>query len=197
MPSILSKGLAIAVLFAICTTTAATSGNKPPRFLTVPALGLRLPLERIQLEPFPEDLRARCGQLEDNAVHTARVWIVGRAKDAESTYYILTGYFKRRHPESDRRLYEYWDAGAVFTLKGSKCGGDDATETFRVRDPNADKTGNVPDHILRALAGDLVVRTIEAVGGPERLRAEIKNQRIDFDSLPQELRGAFAPYFDK
>lgn len=197
MPSIDIKRLATAVLFIICTTTAASSSDKPPRFLTVPVLGLRLPLDRINLESFPEDLRAICGQIEDNEVHTARVWVFGRAEDAASTYYVLTGYFKRRNPESGQRLYEFWDNGAVFTIKSGKCGGDDAAETFAVHDPNAGKNGNVPDPILRALAIDLAVRTVRAFGGPERLRAEIKSQRIEFNSLPLELQEAFAPYFGK
>ena len=197
MSFIVIKRLTTAALFAICTTTAASSGNKPPRFLTVPVLGLRLPLDRIDLEPFPEDLRAMCGQIDDNEVHTARVWIFGRAKDAASTYYVLTGYFKRRNPESDQRLYEFWDNGSVFTIRGGKCGGDDAAETFAIHDPNAGKDGNVPDPILRALARDLAARTVRAFGGPERLRAEIKRQRIDIKSLPRELQEAFAPYFDK
>jgi hypothetical protein len=195
MPSIDIKRLAAAVLFIICTTTAASSSDKPPRFLTVPVLGLRLPLDRVNVESFPEELRATCGQIEDNEVHTARVWVFGRAKDAASTYYVLAGYFKRRNPESDHRLYEFWDNGAVFTIKSGKCGGDDAAETFAVHDPNADKNGNVPDPVLRALASDLAVRTVRAVGGPERLRAEIKSQRIDFNSLPLELQETFAPYF--
>jgi hypothetical protein len=66
-----------------------------------------------------------------------------------------------------------------------------------VHDPNADNDGNVPDPILRELAHDLATRTVRAFGGPDQLRAEIKNQRIDFNSLPQELQEAFAPYFSK
>lgn len=197
MPSIVIKRLTTAALFAICTTTAASGSNKPPRFLTVPVLGLRLPVDRIDLEPFPEDLRAMCGQIEDNEVHTARVWVFGRAKDAASTYYVLTGYFKRHNPESDQRLYEFWDNGTVFTIQGEKCGGDDAAETFAMHDPNAVNDGNVPQAILQALASDLAARTVRAFGGAERLRAEIKSQRIDFNSLPQELQETFAPYFGK
>lgn len=195
MPCTVISRLVAATLFAISTTAAATGSDKPPRFLTVPVLGLRLPLERVSLEPFPEDLRATCSQLQDNEVHTARVWIFGKAKDAASTYYVLTGYFKRRNPESDQRLYEYWDNGAVFTVGGGKCGGDDAAETFEVHDPNAAIHDNVPDPILRELARDLATRTVRAFGGPDRLRTEIKNQRIDFDALPRELQDAFAPYF--
>jgi hypothetical protein len=38
-------------------------------------------------------------------------------------------------------------------------------------------------------------RTVKAFGGADRLRAEIKNQRIDFDRLSPELQEAFKPYF--
>ncbi|UGQ47310.1 hypothetical protein [Massilia endophytica] len=197
MRSIATSGLLFAALFAVGATAAATGSNSPPRFLTVPILGLRLPLDRINLEPFPEDLRAMCGQIEDNEVHTARVWVFGRAKDAASTYYVLSGYFKRRNPQPDQRLYELWNNGSVFTIRGAQCGGDDAAETFETHDPNADNNGNVPDPILRELAHDLAARTVRVFGGPDRLRAEIRSQRIDFNSLPQELQEAFGPYFDK
>jgi hypothetical protein len=187
--------IATAALFVISTTAAAATGSdKPPRFLTVPVLGLRLPLERINLEPFPEDLRIKCRQLEDESV-TSRVWIFGHARDAARTYYVLTGYFKRLNKEPGQRLYEFWDNGAVYTVTGSKCGGDDAAETFDVRDPDADNDGNVPIPILKALAFDLAARTVQAFGGADQLRAEIKNQRIDFDALSPELQEAFKPYF--
>jgi hypothetical protein len=196
MPSIAISRIAAVALFAFSTTAAAVQSDRPPRFLTVPVLGLRLPLNGINVEPFPEDLRVKCGQLNDEHV-TSRVWIFGQARYAASTYYVLTGYFKRLHKAPDQKLYEYWDNGAVYTLAGNKCGGDDAGETFEVHDPNADNDGNVPDPILRELAHDLAARTVRAFGGPDRLRAEIKSQRIDFDSLPQELQEAFAPYFSK
>lgn len=196
MPSTAISRIATGALFAISMTATAAVSDKPPRFLTVPVLGLRLPLDGINVEPFPEDLRVKCGQLNDEQV-TSRVWIFGKARDAASTYYVLTGYFKRLHKTPDQKLYEYWDNGAVYTVTGTKCGGDDAGETFEVHDPNADNDGNVPDPILRELARDLAARTVLAFGGPDRLRAEIKNQRIDFNSLPQELQEAFAPYFGK
>ena len=197
MSSIVIKQVAAAALFAISMTAGATGSNRPPSFLTVPVLGLRLPLDRLNLEPFPEDLRATCGQIEDNEVHTARVWVFGKAKDAGATYYVLTGYFKRRNPESDQRLYEFWDSGSVFSIRGGKCGGDDASETFATHDPNANNDGNVPDAVLRDLAYDFAERTVRAFGGADRLRTEIKNQRIDFNALPRELQEVFAPYFGK
>ena len=167
---------------------------KPPRFLTVPVLGLRLPLDRANLEAFPDELRLTCSQIEDE-YRTSRVWVFGRANDAAKTYYVLTGYTKRLHPEPGQRLYEYWNDGIVFTVQGDKCGGDGAEETFENPDPDAENNGNVPIPILRELARDLAVRTVRAFGGPEKLRAEIKNQRIDFNQLPSSLQEAFKPYF--
>lgn len=196
MSSTVIKGLALGALFAVCTTGAAASSDKLPRFLSVPALGLRVPLDRFILDLFSDDLRATCGQIADNEQSTGRMWIFGRAKDATSTYFILAGYFKRRSPDAERRLYEMWDDGAVFTIRDGKCGGDpNASETFDARDPNADNTGNVSIPILRELARDLAVQTVRAFGGADKLRAEIKNQRIDFDTLSPELQEAFRPYF--
>jgi hypothetical protein len=195
MPSTVISRIAAAALFAISTTAFATNSDKPPRFLTVPVLGLRLPLDRINLEQFPEDLRVKCGQLYDEELFTSRVWIFGQARNAGSTYYVLTGYFKRLHQEPDQKLYEFWDNGAVYTVTGTKCGGDDAEETFEVHDTNADNDGNVPIPMLKALAFDLAARTVKAFGGPDKLRAEIKAQRIDFNKLSPELQEAFKPYF--
>ena len=198
MPSTAINILAAVSFFAIGVTAGASSSDQPPRALTVPVLGLRLPLDRINVDKFPEDLRATCDQIADDELYTGQVWIFGRAKDAASSYYILTGIFKRRSPDpaGERRLYESWDNGLVVTVKGGKCGGDDAMETFEVHDPNAENDGNVPDPILRELARDLAARTVRAFGGPDRLRAEIKNQRIDFHQLPPDLQEAFKPYFE-
>jgi hypothetical protein len=197
MPCTVVNKLAATALLAISATAAASSSDQPPRSLTVPVLGLRLPLDRINVDKFPDDLRATCDQIADDELYTGQVWMFGRAKDAASTYYILTGIFKRRSPDpaGERPLYENSDNGLVFTVKGGQCGGDDAVETFEVHDPNAENDGNVPDPILRELARDLAARTVRAFGGPDRLRAEIKNQRIDFNQLPSDLQEAFKPYF--
>ncbi|MBC7455427.1 MAG: hypothetical protein H7335_17375 [Massilia sp.] len=196
MSSTVTKSLVLGALFALSTTAAAATSNQLPRFLTVPALGLRLPLDRLNLDPFPEDIRATCDQISDKERSTGRMWIFGRAKDAASTYFVLSGYFKRRSPDAEQRLYEFFDDGFVLTIRGNNCGGDpDASETFDARDPNADNTGNVPIPILRELARDLAAQTVRAVGGADQLRAEIKNQRLDFNTLSPELQEAFRPYF--
>jgi hypothetical protein len=196
MSSTVTKGWVLAALFAISAAAAASSSNQPPRYLSVPALGLRLPLDRLNVDLFPDDIRTTCVQIADDEQYTGRVWNFGQAKDAASTYFVLTGYFKRRSPDAKRQLYEIWDDGAVFTVRGVKCGGDQhASETFNARDPNADNTGNVPIPILRELALDLATRTVRASGGADKLRAAIIAQRIDFDTLSPELQEAFRPYF--
>lgn len=198
MPFTVIKLLAVAVLSAVSLSAAASSSDKPPGFLTVPVMGLRLALDRLDADKFPEDIRARCDQIADDDLYTGQVWIFGKAKDAASDYYLLTGMFKRRSsdPTRERRLYENWDNGVVLSIQGGKCGGDDAVETFATSDANADNNGNVPDSILRELARDLVVRTVRAFGGPTQLRLQIKQQRIDFNQLPPALQEAFKPYFD-
>lgn len=194
MPSTVTSRIAAAILFAISTTAAASGSEKPPRFLTVPVLGLRLPLARINVETFPEEIRVKCGQIEDE-YRTSRLWIFGRAQDGAKTYYILTGYSTRRSAEPGQRRYEYWNDGVVFAVQGEKCGGDGAEETFDVRDPDAENDGNVSIPVLKVLAVDLAARTVKAFGGADRLRAEIKNQRINFNKLSPELQAAFSPYF--
>lgn len=87
------------------------------------------------------------------------------------------------------------DNGAIYTVTGTRCGGDDAGDTFDVRDPNADNDGNVPIPMLKALAVDLAARMVKAFGGADQLRAEIETQRIDFHRLSPELQEAFWPYF--
>ena len=196
MPSIVIKRMAVAALFSISVTAAATGSDKPPKFLTVPVLGLRVPLERINVEPLPEGIQIKCPQLYDEHRYTAYMWIFGQAKDAASSYYVLAGYYKRSNPGPGRRKYELSEQGTVFTVTGDKCGGDGAEETFGSHDSNADHDGNVPDRVLKALAADLAARTVKAFGDPDRLRAELKAQRVDFNALPSELQEAFKPYFD-
>lgn len=197
MPSIAIKRIVATALFVISATAAAGTGSdKQPQFLTVPLIGLRVPLDRINAEPLPEDIRLKCPQLYDGQRYTAYMWIFGRAKDAASSYYLLAGYYKRRNPGPGRRKYEFSAQGTVFTITNDKCGGDGADETFGSHDPNADSDGNVPDRVLKMLAVDLAARTVKAFGDRDRLGLELKAQHVDFNALPPELQEAFEPYFD-
>ncbi|RLM48546.1 hypothetical protein DVK02_19240, partial [Halobellus sp. Atlit-31R] len=51
-----------------------------------------------------------------------------------------------------------------------------------------------PQPILRKLAVDLAAQLTRALGGSERLRAELRNQQIDFDEMSPELQEAFKAY---
>ena len=196
MPSTAIERITAAAIFAISTAAGATGSDKPPQFLTVPVLGLRVPLDQIIVEPLPEHIQEKCPQLYDEQRYTAYMWIFGRATDAASSYYILAGYYKRSNPGPGRQKYEFSEQGTVFIVTGDKCGGDGADETFGSHDPNADNDGNVPDRVLKMLAVDLAARTVKAFGGRHRLGVELRAQRVDFNTLPPELQEAFEPYFD-
>jgi hypothetical protein len=191
MLSTVTKKLLAALLFAVFGNSAnAAPTNHPPRFLQEPVLGLRLEVAGLKLDPLPEDVRAMCGQVADDDIWTGRVWIVAEARDAAATYYVLAGYFKRRHAGPGESLYDTDSQGGVYTIKGTKCGGDPAREVFDVRDFN-----ETPQPFLQQLANDLAIRLVKALGGADRLRAELNRQRIDFNQLSPELQVAFKPYF--
>ncbi len=197
MPSTVTRKLLAVCAFAFNTAAAAAGSNQPPRFLTVPVLGIRLEVAGLKLAPFPEELAANCAQISDPERYTSRMWIFAKAKDAATTYYILAGYSKWRNPRPDQRPYDVPEYGIVLIMRGNTCGGDEAGDTFGTPDPNADNNGNVPIPILRELARDLAAQTLHAIGGPEKLRTEIRSQRIDFNSLPPQLQEVFGPYFSK
>jgi hypothetical protein len=191
MPSAVTKTLLAALMFAVLGSSAnAAPSNHPPRFLQEPVLGLRLEITGLKLAPLPEDVRAMCEQVADDENWTGRVWIVAEAKDAATTYYILAGYFKRRHPEPGQGLHDTDSRGGFYTIRGTQCGGDPARKVFDVRDFN-----ETPQPILQQLAHDLASRLVKAFGSADRLRAEIKSQRLDIDQLSPELQEAFKPYF--
>lgn len=88
-------------------------------------------------------------------------------------------------------LYEPTTRGGLMAVTGNKCEGDPADEAMHA------PSDEVPLPILKQLARDLAARLVRAVGGPDKLRAEIKNQRIDFNQLSPELQEAFKPYFGR
>lgn len=186
MPSIVTKRVILATLVAIISA-AATAGDKPPRYVIEPALGLRLDAD-VKLEPLPNEVSALCSRDSENWIHHERIF--ARAHDAAATYYVVSGYSKRRNPEPGQSLFEPIVRGGLYVVTGNNCVDDPADESFEVRD--FDRT---PLPILQQLARDLAARLVRTVGGPDKLRAEIRNQRIDFDRLSPELQEAFKPYF--
>lgn len=187
MPSTVIKSLFLAVA-VFSSSAGAQESNYPPQFVQEPVTGLRLTVASIKLDPMPEALRAMCDQIADNQTWTGRQWIFAMAEYPSATYYLLNGYAKRRNPKHGERLYFQTDGG-VYKISDGKCAGDQARETFDVRDPK-----QIPREVLQQLARDLAMRLGRAVGGADRLRLEITNQHIDFHMLSPEMQEAFKPH---
>jgi hypothetical protein len=186
MSSIAIKRAVFATLIVIASATAE-AGEKPPRYVIDPALGLRLDAG-VKLEPLPTEVSTLCSRDTENWISHERIF--ARAQDAATTYYLVSGYSERRNRGAGQSLYEPIVRGGLYAVTGNKCVDDPADESFEARD--FDQT---PLPILKQLARDLAARLVRAVGGPDKLHAEIKNQRVDFDRLSPELQEAFKPYF--
>ena len=191
MPCIATKKLFAAIAVAVASLTAsAAEYAHPPKYLVEPVFGLKVEFADGKLEPLPEQIRAACVQMADNETWTGRQWIFGAVKSGEATYYLVSGYFERRHPGPGELRYHQPDQGGIYVVKGKDCGGDPAREVFEVRDFE-----QIPKPVLERLARDAKARLVCAIGGESRLRAEFKKQRVTSDRLTPELAVAFKPYF--
>jgi hypothetical protein len=186
MSSIATKRALLTVIIML-SSAAASAGSKPPRYVIEPALGLRLDAG-IKLEALPDDVSTLCSRDTDTWVYHERIF--ARVNDGATTYYVASGYSKRRNVKPGQSSYEPIVRGGLYVVTGNKCMDDPADESFEARDVN-----RTPLPILQQLAYDLVARLVRAVGSPDKLRAEIKHQRIDFEQLSPELQEAFKPYF--
>lgn len=186
----IKQSFASAVLAVAGVAVSAAEYSQPPQFLIEPVLGLKVERTGVRLDPLPEHVRRLCAQMADNDMWTARQWIFGTASSEGKTYYLVNGYFMRRHPTRNQHRYHQPDQGGVYVISGSECGGDAARDVFNVR--NFDE---IPGVILEQLADDLVARLIRAYGSSERLRAQIRQQHIKPAQLTPELQRAFKPYF--
>jgi hypothetical protein len=191
MLSTVINSLGIAVVAAVLNASAvAAESNRVPKSVYAPVLHLRLPIATAKLELISEEIRAMCIQMADNESWTGQQWVFGVTKYRETTYYLVNGYFKRRNPKSSEHMYLQPDDGGVYRISDNKCEGDQARETFDVRDPK-----QIPREVLQQLADDLVIRLARAVGSKDRLRTEITTQHIKFETLSPEMQVAFKPYF--
>jgi hypothetical protein len=193
MPSIAIKHAIIGALFVFCTATVTAApyvGKKPPRYINDPLIGLRV-VANAKLDPLPEALIVMCKRVPEDTTSTAHLWIFANASDASASYYVLSGYSEVRRTPKDAPVYSSVERGGMYIVANGKCVSDPADEYFK------GPTDEVPLSILQVLARDLAARLVHAFGGADKLRAEIKNQRIDFDTLPPVLQDAFRPYFDK
>ena len=172
------------------SSAPASARQSDSQFVHDPMLGVRLPVTNAKLEPLPEEIRAMCDEMADTETLTGRLWIFGMVKGPTATYYLVDGYSRLRSPQPGQRAsFPFYDSG-VYTVADGKCSADEASETVDVRDPK-----QIPRQVRQHLADDLATRLLHAAGGKDRLRDEIKKQRIDFGMLAPEVQQAFKPYF--
>lgn len=190
LSTVTKRLVAVASLALLCAIAQAKEG--PPRVLQEPVLGLRLPAAKLQLKALQSEIRNKCTALADNERWKGHLWVYASTKDAGGTYYVVGGYYERPDPEPGRPRYHVDTTGAVFQIVGETCiGYGGAKEVFDAR-----YFEETPQSTLQKLAADLAAQLARVLGGPEKLRAEIKNQRIDFDALSPELQEAFGRYFE-
>ncbi len=189
MLSIVTKGFAvIASLALVCCSAQAKEGA--PSVLQEPVLGLRLPVSKLRLSALQNEIKNKCTALADNERWKGHLWVYASTKDAAGTYYVVGGYYERSHPQPGQSRYQLDTTGAVFQIAGETCiGYGGAKEVFDAR-----YFEETPQPILQKLAIDLAARLARALGSPDRLRTELRNQRIAPDQLSPELLEAFKIY---
>jgi hypothetical protein len=188
MSSIVTKRAA-AGTFLLLINSIGFAREVPPRILQEPVLGLRYVQAKAELEVLPENVRALCRELADDDRWKGHLWIYARVDASATTYYVVGGYFERRKPEAGESRYELDERGGVIGINGTHCTAfGPAREVFDVRAFN-----EIPQPVFRSLATDFSTRLARALGGQEKLRRDLKNQRVDVGRLPQELHDAFSP----
>jgi hypothetical protein len=189
--TVLSRAVVIAFLaFASC---AALASDVPPRYLREPVFGLRLEAANVKLDVLSAEERGKCFEIADDERWTGNVWVFAVARESDATYYVVGGYFRRRHPRPGESPYWLDSRGGVFQIKGGECiGVGAAREVFDVR-----PFKETPQPVLQQLALDLAERLARAFGGPDRLRTALKKKDIDPVGLPPELAEAFKTYLER
>jgi hypothetical protein len=188
MLSIATKhAVALALLTSACCIAQAKEG---PQVLQDPVLGLRLPAATLRLEALQDQIRNKCAALADNERWKGRLWVYATTRDAGGTYYVVGGFYERPHAEPGQPRYQLDTTGAIFQIVGDTCiGYGGAKEVFDAR-----YFEETPQAILQKLAVDLAAQLARALGGAERLKTELRNQRIDSEHLSPELSEAFKAY---
>lgn len=185
MPFTAISRLITAVMILIACP--ATWGNETPQFLSDPLLGLRYKLAQVQFEPVSAGLGAACPMLAGSERMDGVWFIYARALDAAGkTYYVIDGYEIRRRPAPpDFPRYEGGGFGMIIGQTHDRCEviESDARQVFQDRVFEE----ALPQHVMQRLAVDYVSRLRKAFGGTDKLNAEIARQRVELDSLSEEL----------
>lgn len=180
----------LVALFVAWGSSAIAGSQQEPRIIQEPILGLRYEPAKVKFHRLPPEEFAKCGELVgDDEKWSSHFWIFALAQEAGRTHYVVGGYYSRRYPVAGEPSIELDEPGIAFSIEGKQCEVfGQARELFKLHE-------DTPAPLLRRLANDAAVRLVRGFGGPERLMAEVKNQRIDQDQLPLYLREAFQSYF--
>lgn len=183
----LKRGVISTLIYLV--SCASFASDTPPSILKDPVLGLRYDISKTKFEPLAKTEASKC---QTNENRTSVMFVYGKYTDNSSrTYYVLGGYDVWKYPDKPQEKFEADEYGAVFYIQGDKCIHlDEARQTFIDRVFNDEMSPQV----LQALATDAATRLVRAFGGADRLKVELRNQRVDMTDLPVELRAAFKPY---
>lgn len=188
----LSRILAAAI-FAV-SSSISLAAPPSPRILIEPVLGLRYEAARVKFAPLPSQAIANCENLGHNEEWQSVWFIYAQAQDPSGRTYYATGGYDISKNSRGKPRFSTGDEGLIFfTDRGSCTTLEQVRQTFDARLFDDEIT----EHILRLLAADYAKRLERAFGGAARLRTELRNQRIDKDTLPPELLEALQPYFGK
>ena len=179
-----AKGMLVGIIAAGSASFAgAAEGDRAPRSLPVPVLGLTVPVAALDLETLPDEVRKTCPDLADDATWTGHLWVFAKANYGGVTYYLLSGYLQRNTPQIGKAGYVVSETGNLQVVSDGECSARSAREVFELRDFEA-----TPQPVLRALAGDLLHNLARVFGTVEPLRTEMSIQRVDVGHFPPEVR---------
>ena len=183
---------AIAGAVFVLANAQALAADPAPRILREPVLGLHYERAQVKFDRLPPQALANCETLADNEYRTGEWYVYGKTRDASGrTFYVTGGYEEWLDGRPAHRKFDTEDLGLVVYADSQSCEpGDPARDTFDQRGFDDILTPS----ILKQLAVDVVRRLERAFGGPDRLRLELRNQRVDLDTLPPELRDAMKAY---
>ena len=172
--------------------THAMAADPAPRIVREPVLGLHYERARVKFDPLPPQALSNCETLGDNEYSRAVWYVYGQARDASGRmFYVTGGYEERLDGRPAHRKFDTEDLGLVLYHDAQTCEPvDSARDVFDQRMVD----GVLTPSILKQLAVDVVRRLERAFGGPDRLRLELRNQRVNLDLLPPELREAMKTY---
>jgi hypothetical protein len=182
----------ISISVLVLANTQALAADPAPRILREPVFGLHYERARVKFDPLPPQAIANCETLADNEYRRSRSYVFGQARDASGrTFYVTGGYDEWLDGRPAHRQFDTEDLGLVLYSDAQTCEpGDPARDTFDARSFDSILTPS----ILKQLAVDVVRRLERAFGGPDRLKLELQNQRVNLDELPPELRDAMKAY---